>query len=532
MMSFGEAAIAALACGWLGAMAWSAQPGQAGGNPAVDVVLYSDFGAKGDGQTDDIDAIAKAHAHANARGLPVKADDEATYYISGRKVPVVIETDTHFGKAKFIIDDTDVEDRRAHVFEIRSTLEPMDVEGVTTLKRNQAKLDVALPHSAVIIATNRHVKHYIRFGLNQNSGSAQTDVFLVDPQGKVDPNTPILWDFDQITEIIAYPVDPKPLTVTGGHFTTIANQAESKYTYYSRGLAVRRSNVVVDGVEHRITGEGDHGAPYGGFVNVGRCANVTVKNAVLSGHKTYRTIGRAGKPVSMGTYDISVNRAMNVSFVDCRQANDIRDGRRWGIMGSNFCKNLRYERCTLSRFDAHQGVANATILDSTLGHAGINLIGSGRFLMENTTTYGRSLVNLRGDYGSTWQGEFIIRNCVFVPAGSRPTNPALIAGSYSGQHDFGYPCYMPETITIENLRIEDKNHRGDYRGPAIFADFNRNYKDASYQEKYPYIKTKQVILKDVTTASGKPLRLSDNMVMFREVQVQSTGGTGFARQGE
>ena len=46
---------------------------------AIGFVRYSDFGAKGDGKTDDIDAIAAAHAFANQQGLPVKADDLATY---------------------------------------------------------------------------------------------------------------------------------------------------------------------------------------------------------------------------------------------------------------------------------------------------------------------------------------------------------------------------------------------------------------------------------------------------------------------
>jgi hypothetical protein len=47
-------------------------------SPAQDVVRYRDFGARGDGKTDDIDAIVKAHAFANEHELPVKADDEAT----------------------------------------------------------------------------------------------------------------------------------------------------------------------------------------------------------------------------------------------------------------------------------------------------------------------------------------------------------------------------------------------------------------------------------------------------------------------
>ncbi|MFK7981044.1 MAG: hypothetical protein AB8G86_13745 [Saprospiraceae bacterium] len=485
---------------------------------AKGIVYYSDFSAKGDGKTDDIDAIAATHAFANKHNLLVKADAAATYYIGRKERTAVIQTDTDFGTAKFIIDDTDVENRNAAIFLVSSSLAPYKIESFTSLKRNQEKIKVSLPSTCLITVTNSDVKHYIRYGLNPNNGSSKSDIFIVDKNGKVDMNAPIIWNFDQITDIKVLPIDEKPLHITGGQFTTIANQAESKYNYHQRNIAIRRSNVIVDGLEHRIIGEGDHGAPYGGFFNIRDCAYVTVKNTTLTGHKTYRTIGRAGKPVSMGSYDLSVNYALNVSFINCSQTNDINDKTYWGILGSNHCKNMLYDNCILSRFDAHQGVANATIRNSTLGHMGINAIGSGTFTIENSTIRGRSIINLRPDYGSTWRGEFIIRNCVFVPNNGQPTKVNLISGAYSGQHDFGYTCYMPERITIENLKIDDTNHPADYEGPAIFRDFNSKMIDDSYQEQFPYIRTKEVIIKGVTTASGKVLRLSDNPFFFKEVK--------------
>ncbi len=516
-------AISILLILWQGLCSAAGQELNNAGVVRIKVVTYEDFGARGDGKTDDIAAIAKAHAYANQHEQPVKADDNATYYIGGQDNTVVIQTDTDFGTAKFIIDDTDVENHKAHIFKVLSKLQPVTPKGVVSLKRNQRHIDAGLPQSCVMHVTDSNVKRYIRKGLNQNRGVSQTDVFIVGEDGYLDVNTPILWDFDQITDIVAYPMDTTPLMISGGRFTTIANAKESKYTYYARGITIRRSNVVVAGLEHRVTGEGDHGAPYGGFIDISDCANVKVCDTTLNGHKTYRTIGSAGKSVPMGSYDISVARALNVSFVNCRQFDDIKDTTHWGIMGSNYSKNLLYERCELSRFDAHQGVAGVVIRDSILGHAGINTIGSGTFLVENTTVYGRSFINLRSDYGSTWQGEVVIRNCTFVPACGRPVSSSLIKGSNDGQYDYGYSCYMPERITIDGLHIDDSRHPKGYRGPTIFADFNPRFRDATYEERYPYLITREVVLNDVSTASGKPLRVSKNPFMFNNLLVKHKG---------
>lgn len=482
-------------------------------------VGYSDFGAKGDGKNDDMAAIVATHLFANQHNLTVKADDQATYYIGAKKQTADVRTNTDFGTAAFLIDDTQVEHRNAHVFSVNSNKQSFKPANVTSLKRNQQKLDISLPGSCLVTVTDSNVKRYIRYGANQNNGSAQTDVFVVDKNGVVDANTPIIWDFDQVTDIVVLPIDETELTITGGKFTTIANREDSKYSYYARGIAIKRSNVIVDGLEHRITDEGEHGAPYGGFISITNCAHITVKNTILTGHKVYQTIGSAGVPVSMGTYDININRALNITFENCSQTNDINNSAYWGIMGSNYCKNLVYDHCTFSRFDAHMGVANATIRNSTLGHQGINAIGSGTFIVENSTIRGNNLINLRSDYGSTWEGEFIIRDCIFVPRSVKSGSVNLIGGSNSGQHDFGYTCYMPEKITIENLKIEDAGHPETYMGPAIFANFNKQMVDETYVEKYPYIITKEVILKNVTAESGKPLRVSDNGYMFKDVTI-------------
>ena len=484
-------------------------------------VFYSDYGAVGDGKTDDFEAIIKAHTVANEAGLKVCADFGATYYLGAATKTAQIQTDTDWGNAKFIIDDSKVEVRNRHhnIFHVSSKLPSTPITEVQTFKKNQEKLNLSLPHPSLIVVTDNTTKRYIRYGANQNNGQSQTDVFVVDTNGNVDMNAPIIWDYNTVSSMTAFPIDPETLTVKGGHFTTIANQAESRYTYYARGIGITRSNVVIDGVEHVITGELDHGAPYNGFIAISGCTDVTVQNCKLSGHKIYDTIGSANVPVSMGTYDITVNRSTNVTFKNCTQINDIHDTTLWGIFASNYSKNITFDTVKFSRFDAHMGVVNATIKNSVLGHQGINIIGSGLFLVENTKVCGSSFISLRGDYGSTFEGEFIIRRCEYLPRNGARSDATLVSGSYSGQHDFGYPCFMPRKITIDGLVINDSNPPDNYQGPKIFANFNSKFTSEEYVEKYPYHLTEEIELRNLTIKSGQPYRLSNNPFMFRNVKI-------------
>jgi hypothetical protein len=486
---------------------------------AAGEVRYKDFGAVGDGKTDDFSALMKAHEHANKKGLPVKADSNAVYYIGGTDKTITIMTNTDFGSASFIIDDTKLKNRAANVFEVRSEQKHFLVKDVMSLAKGQTKIKTALKSKSpcLIIVTNDKVKRFIRFGKNKNSGKAQTDVFLTDQHGQVDPKTPIIWDFDTISKMVAYPIDKEKLTIKGGTFTTIANSNKST-DYHKRGIGITRSNVIIEGIKHLIKGEGEVGPPYQGFIAISNCANVTIRDSEFSGRKVYYKIGNAGSRTPMGTYGLSITSAVNVSLLRCTQMNDIMDKTIWGIMGTNFCKNITLDTCKLSRFDAHMGVTNATIRNSTLGYMGVKLTGFGRFLIENTTVKSTDFINLRPDYGSTWDGEIMIRNCRFEP--TRISNTLnIISGTNNGQHDFGYTTHLPSKVVIDNLFIADSKHQNGYKGPAILGNFNPSMKDASYKSPHPQVITKMVAHREVKTESSKPLRTSDNEFMFRDVKV-------------
>lgn len=496
-----------------------------GADEAKKYVDYEQFGAKGNGKSDDTAALVAAHAYANKHNLPVRVKNSGRYYIGGKKSPIIIMTDTDFGKAQFTIDDRNVQNRSTPVFMVRSKLRNLKkLPGVTELAANQKQLPCQLPARSLVLVKDSSVMRYIRWGVNANNGLPQTDVFIVNKDGSIDKSTPVLWDFKQFDRVRVMPIDARTLTIRGGIFTTLTNHEAGQHKYFNRGINILRSNVLVEGLVHRvIEPDADESFPYSGFITIKECADVTVKNCVLTGRKRYYMKNPKKLAKSTGTYDISVTAAVNVKFINCSQTNDITDPAYWGIMGSNYCKNLLLDNCRFSRFDAHMGVCNAVLRNSTLGHQGVNAIGFGTLLMENCIVKSRYLINMRIDYGSTWRGKFIIRNCTFEPPErARRNSVALIGGRNDGSHDFGYTCYMPEVIDIDGLLVKDRQYGKlgkKYRGPFLLADFNNKYRSGSYREKYPYIKPRSILVRNFRSESGKPCLLSRNKYMFKNVKL-------------
>lgn len=473
-------------------------------------ITYEMFGAVGDGIADDMPAIARAHAEANRRGLPVRAGAGAVYYISPRDMTAMIMTDTDWTGAKFTIDDRDPENTQAPVFRVVSGLDGSEMTvNIDRLHAGQTALSGPIGRNAFVVVQNENHRDYIRRGLNQNSGHPRTDCFIVNADGSL--ASPVAYDFDTVTSVAVYPMDEKTLTICGGEFTTIANTAESKYVYHKRNIEINRSNTVMHHVKHFVTDEGDHGAPYTGFVFVRECARVHVHDCVLTAHFTYWTIGAQGLPVPMGSYDINCRTTAEVRFSRCSQTTDIMDERYWGIIGTNYCRDMVFEDCVFSRFDAHMGVYNCTLRRCVLGWQCLNAIGAGRFLIEDTRACGRNFVYLRFDYGCNWLGDIIIRNCTWQPL---TEGRNIIGAENDGVHDFGYVCHITRNVEIDGLRIiEDA---ADDRPVYVFADYLGKEDIPLEERRYMPVPPVSVKVRNIGTA--RCVRLCEESALMPETE--------------
>ena len=538
-------------------------------------VTYEEFGAVGDGVTDDFAAIKLAHDYANEMGLPVKARDDANYYIHYARVDGVatsakIRTNVNWGSAKFTIDDTDISPVKgdenydlAHlgIFEIESPYPMIRIADAETLsevakaglKPGTKKIDLGLGYPAMIVPyySEMAARVYRRRGYGSFTGASRHEVILLDKDGNVSEETPIMFEYPAFDYIEVYRDDIGELLVEGGEFTTLACQVnvlrdigggktDEMGGYINRSIKIRRSHTTVKGVKHYVKNEipiseqikdGEYvkiGTTYNGFFHAANANHVTLLDCILTGRRCYGRPKHCKTGGTGGTYDFSAAMVNKIVLKNCHQTNfwikydenynitPCNEGDEgavpsimiqkiqgldvkviWGIGGTNFCKNMEYIDSTLSRFDAHQGLYNGKIINSSVNV--MALTGNGTMVVENTKWFSADpsytfncLFHMRGDYGSTWQGNMKVKNLKAYFFNTHTIS--VFMHGYSNWY-YGYDCYLPsvEIDGFEGYYIEDKKPMKEgsvikLMGTSIVAEPAMHLPETKNTEAiYPYV---------------------------------------------
>ena len=538
-------------------------------------VTYEDFGALGDGVCDDFAAIKKAHDYANEMGLPVKARDGATYYIhytevDGEVSEAIVKTDVFFGSAKFIIDDRDLSPIETDetfkyafkaIFRVESEYPMLKIEDRETLDKIEKlfispgikKIDLGLGYPAMIIPYSRRNEEriYRRKGYGGFTGQMRHEVILLDKDGNVSEQTPIMYEYPHVDYIEVYRDDVKPITLSGGEFTTRASRVNALVDigdgktnepggYMFRGIVVYRPHTLIKGVKHYVTDEvtlkeqikdGEYvhiSSTYRGFYIALNTNDVTFEDCLMTGRRCYGRPKSCIRDGTGGTYDLAGNCVNKIVFKNCRQTNfwikydekfDITPAKEgepgavpsimlqkiqgldvkviWGVGGTNFCKNMEYIGCELSRFDAHEGLYNGKIIDSNINV--MALTGVGEMIIENVKWFAadplyifNSLFHFRSDYGSTWQGDIKVKN--FKAYYFDNENITVLYHAYTNWY-FGYDCYMPN-IEIDGFEAFYQDTRKPLPegsvikllGPSVIKEPNLHMANTKNVEAvYPYV---------------------------------------------
>ena len=334
-------------------------------------------------------------------------------------------------------------------------------------------------------------KVYVRTGTSADSGNNMRENIEIDVKtGEI--TSPITWDDYNgcIDNVQIWPVPDTSIKVQNGIFKTYTNNEvytgdvndckQSKMKF--RNIMIKNTgNVTLTNITHYLD-ETKHEYSitdmscqknknanfYRGFIYIDNASNINLDSLKLSAH-TAATKGNTS--TTAGTYDImiynSINTLMNNVTYACESGNDeecyqtnMIDDSRWGIIGTNESRNIKIVNSKLNRMDAHRGVHNLSISDSIIGSKGLRLIGFGYFY-GNNVQFDRSqdIVSLRGDYGSTWNGDILIENSEYI----FPSNKGTANLVYSGNdqtHNFGYLSYFPN-LYINNFTVNMKNRTRD-----------------------------------------------------------------------
>lgn len=486
-----------------------------------DYVSYEDFGAVGDGVANDFFAMRAAHDFANRRGLPVRADGARTYRISntetdGKASSITVMTDTDFCGATVIFDDTDIAwcegEGKCHdtyIFKIESRYPAKAVEKEYLDRINSLggirrgitqKIDTGLDFPAMLVIKNDEKTVYIRYGCNQSSGVAQSELIVVDSDGNIDGETPLLFDYERVSEITAYRIDEPELKFENGNFVTRASRKNlvNEFHMLHRGIVIHRPNVHVRGIRHSVEneifkGELFDGIPfighsYWGFIITEYTHNILIEECIFQARAYYL----------QGTYDLIATMTDRLTLRHCDQSNFFPSHPYplWGVAGTNYCKNMVYEDTRINRYDAHQGVVNGRIIGCEL--SSIRLIGGGDMLIENTKIYCNSPVSpiqLREDFGATFRGTITIRDSEMIDGRGRGKNPSSILVMQSSNWDFGYETCFPNII-IDNLKLPSPSEI-----PLLY-DFKM--KTDAYGCFYRSVRDESLSIPDAICRDGKP----------------------------
>ena len=492
----------------------------------VNVVYYSQFGAVGDGITDDYQAMYNAHVFANECGQKVMGDGaNYRYYVHEFSKTIPVKTDVDFNGATIHIDDRGsgvYKYRSIHLFTFQPSYEVknynaaqiQEMSGGAPFLTTDTELPWLAPYleaTSFVYINNKH-QDYIRHGANAGYIKNRRDVFVIHPDGKLDESTPIYFDFVEGEQLIndgtkleyrftynietmkVYRVDETPITMENGYFERDACESvaetgyENKYHGYARGLGIQRSNVTVTNLHHKLISEpylptSGYGwfdekqdsirqsYPYGGFLAFSQCYNSQAVDVDLWAHTTYYEIKTTNPtPVAMGSYDLTISDSCNISLYGLTNGTDYNDSQYWGIMSSYGAKNMHFEDCHMNRFDAHDGFWNANLINCEFGFA-INVVGGGNLYIEGTTkSVGNSFISLRGDYGATFRGDITIIDSQLF--GMKPYRGG------ADHKDFGVAYSAGDTLMVINAGYSTK-YEGTYEvgnaGAAPYLKWDFGY---------------------------------------------------------
>jgi len=508
-------------------------------------LTYECFGAVGDGKTNDYFAIKDAHDFANMeyakKGifLTVYATSGKTYYlgsnrIDGKSYPITVITDVDWQGANFIVDDTESSvDTTKSLFNVVSLMSISTGRSIVEYKddissevwkyRNIPKNSNNLKSLVDVILNDNKImrsplKNYfysanvialaitdggIKFYRSANTSNAynKTELILIDKNtGEV--LNDVENDYSDVTRIRVWPIPNRPISIKNATFITrtfneAVNLKDTSNPYVQRNIYINfTGNINVSNVKHFLdenykknnNQNNPIGNAYYGFIRLYNSAYIKLNNLALTPHH-FAKYNNGKNPY--GTYDLTfdmtsylnidgLDYACDTDPTDCYNNTMVNDN-VWGLIGSNESKNVFITDSRVNRIDAHRGIRNLYISDTTIGSKGLVLTGSNYFYAKNLIVdRADQIIELRKDYGSSWDGVVVLNNIKYIVS-DNSSSPTIIT-SMNEQKNYGYNNYFPE-LYIKYVTIDTKTYNSS-KNAYIISFYESTSSNAPYKYSF------------------------------------------------
>lgn len=211
--------------------------------------------------------------------------------------------------------------------------------------------------------------------------------------------------------------------------------------------------------------------------------NALISNVQSSNTKDDRTSSGGGQSSS---YIIGLNKILNVQLKDVNVSG--LDSKSWGSMGCNYVYNLYAEKLSISRFDVHYRLHNATLNFCQIGKEGITYTGSG-VMSLNSCTFMKKVLSPRSDYQSTFYGDIYMNDCTIKVIDEESASIIDTTILYYPQFGNTQPGYIPficRNLYVDNLTIDFGKYWNKPYSGAVSLIRIRDGASGDYPVNYRY----------------------------------------------
>lgn len=402
---------------------------------SIKYVNYEMFKKEG---MNDGEVIKNAHEYANLNGLPI-INTEGEYFLD-EPLNIEIKTPVNWGNSTFHINEKNnthwdnyftIEDSERIL--LQASLYPSII---TKLNNGETNINELLnfKNSLLFIYDENDV---VGQRFNSTQKWYKRDVYYISNNGHLEGEK--VYDFNGATSIYIQPLSNNYLKIEGGHFIYSGETPISTIESSAPTIRVSRGFTILEGQRVSLLDEDNNLTPSNGFYGFYNCYDVLLKNC----HITPR------KNTGIGSYGIHGYETFKLTLDNVTAQGD---DSLFGVMGSNFMKDLVVKNSNMNRIDVHYKAWNVTIKNSKLNL--ITLTGGGLLDIDRTTvTSSSNYVDFRSDYGSSWLGKIKIRNAKAIKKGSSGFYFLDFGGS-SESHDYMETLAVGSEIDVKDVTVD------------------------------------------------------------------------------